>query len=404
MKRDMTAQEVADELGISITTVYAYVSRGLLQSHPASTGTRTRHYRREDVERLKQRQQQRYHPERAAESALHFGVPVLESGLTLITDGRLYYRGMDAIQLAQNRAIEEVAALLWTGSMDTEIAGLWMPVSIAPRLRLVLEQLGDATLFERFQALLPLAALDDPGAYDLRPASVIQTGARILRLLASIAAGQTLHDAGIASGLQQVWQPNDRHAAALINMALVLCADHELNVSSFTARCVASAGSTPYAVVSAGLAALQGAKHGGSTERVLALLREVGTPENARAAVLSRVRRGEALPGFGQVLYPDGDPRGRLLLDTVAALCPNAQAFHLAQAVVPVVAEMTGQQPNIDFGLVVLAWALNLPSGAPLALFALGRTVGWIGHALEQYEADHLIRPRARYVGVPPAV
>src|SRR5690606_38429874 len=109
------------ELGISLPTVYAYVSRGLLRSEAIGAGTRARRYRREDVERLKQRQEQRHHPERAAESALHFGVPVLESGLTLIADGRLYYRGVDAIELAQNHSIEEVAALLWTGKLHTEI-------------------------------------------------------------------------------------------------------------------------------------------------------------------------------------------------------------------------------------------------------------------------------------------
>lgn len=403
MKRDMTAKEVADELGISLPTVYAYVSRGLLRSEAVGAGTRARRYRREDVERLKQRQEQRHHPERAAESALHFGVPVLESGLTLIADGRLYYRGVDAIELAQNHSIEEVAALLWTGNLHTEINKLNAPVTFPPRCQLMLDQLRDATLFERFQALLPLAALDDPGAYDLRSATVVNTGARILRFLSAIAAGQPIGKTGIADTLQQAWRPDEEQAAALINMALVLCADHELNVSSFTARCVASAGSTPYAVVTAGLAALQGAKHGGSTERVTALLNEIGTPANARIAVINRIKRGEALPGFGHFLYPDGDPRGRLLLDSVTALYPQAEAVQLASAVIEQVMELTGQYANIDFGFVILSRALGLPTDAPLALFALGRTVGWIGHALEQYQVDQLIRPRARYNGVLPS-
>ena len=399
----MTAQEVAEELGISLPTVYAYVSRGLLRSEAVGTGTRSRRYRREDVERLKQRQEQREHPERAAESALHFGVPILESGLTLIADGHLYYRGMDAVQLAQSRSIEEVAALLWTADLDTEIHELGLPVTVTSNCRLMLDQLCDATLFERFQTLLPLAALDDPGAYDLRPATVIHTGAHIVRFLTAIAAEQPPGHAGIADTLQQAWRPDDEQAAALLNMALVLCADHELNVSSFTARCVASAGSTPYAVVTAGLAALQGAKHGGSTERVAALLNEIGTPQNARPALISRIRRGEALPGFGHFLYPDGDPRSRLLLDSVAGLYPQSEAVQLGQAVVEQVAELTGQLPNVDIALVILSRELGLPIGAPLALFALGRMVGWIGHALEQYQVDQLIRPRARYNGAPPS-
>jgi citrate synthase len=401
VKNDLTAQEVADELGISLPTVYAYVSRGLLRSE--ATSTRRRRYRREDVERLKQRQEQRHHPERAAESALHWGVPILESGLTLIADGRLYYRGIDAVQLAQSHSFEQVAALLWTGNPVAELNGLYEPMTMSPQCQSVLNQLPDATLFERFQTLLPLAALDDPGAYDLRGANVIQTGARILRFLTAVAANQPLGEASTAETLQQAWQPDNPQAAALMNMALVLCADHELNVSSFTARCVASAGSTPYAVVTAGLAALQGAKHGGSTERVAALLNEIGTPKHARAALINRIKRGEAFPGFGHVLYTDGDPRGRLLLNSVAERYSQTEAAQLGQAVIEQVGELTGQQPNIDMALVILSRALGLPVGSPLALFALGRTVGWIGHALEQYQVDQLIRPRARYTGAPPS-
>jgi citrate synthase len=270
------------------------------------------------------------------------------------------------------------------------------------RCQRALPELGETTLFERFQVLLPLAALDDLAAYDLRPAGVIQTGARILRFLATVAVSGASGNAGIAHILQQAWTPDDARADYLINMALILCADHELNVSSFTARCVASAGSTPYAAVLAGLAALQGIKHGGNTERVAALLHEIGTPENARNTLVNRIKRGETLPGFGHRLYPGGDPRGRLLLDSVTAMYPDTDASQLAQAVTSQIMDLTGLHPTIDFGLVILAWALRLPADTPLALFALGRTVGWIGHALEQYESDQLIRPRARYTGVQP--
>ncbi|MBZ0300151.1 MAG: citrate synthase family protein [Anaerolineae bacterium] len=401
MNRYMTAQEVADELGIHITTVYAYVSRGLLRSEVAGDGTRTRRYYWEDVHALKQRQEQRHHPEKAAESALHFGTPVLESRLTLIAEGRLYYRGLDALELAQHQPIEAVAALLWTGDLKAEVASLEGALEW-PRDEVLLAVRYDWTPFERFQALLPLVALDDLAAYDLRPASVIQAGARILRLLAALAAGPMVEANRIAQVLQQAWLPGQADAAALIDMALVLCADHELNVSSFTARCVASAGSTPYSAVIGGLAALQGTKHGGSTERVAAFLREMGTPEQVRAALANRLKRGEGLPGFGHRLYPEGDPRGRLLLDALAHHGPDCEALRLAEAVIAAGNELVGEQPNIDFALVIAAQALGMPPGAPLALFALGRTVGWIGHALEQYETDQLIRPRARYVGIQP--
>jgi citrate synthase len=183
---------------------------------------------------------------------------------------------------------------------------------------------------------------------------------------------------------------------------LILCADHELNVSSFTARCVASAGATPYAVVGAGLAALTGLRHGGNTGRVEALFAEARTPGGVTATLARWVRRGEVLPGFGHRLYPEGDPRGAALLEMVSTALPRQRGIRLAHALAEGVQALHGEAPNIDFALVALARALDLPPGAPLALFALGRTAGWVGHALEQYAAGDLIRPRARYVGQPP--
>jgi len=198
--------------------------------------------------------------------------------------------------------------------------------------------------------------------------------------------------------LRRAWSlPDD--AAPLLNTALILCADHELNVSSFTARCVASAGGTPYGVVQAGLAALRGSRHGGHTERVEALLREVGAPSQARAALAARLQRGEPVPGFGHRLYPDGDPRGRLLLEMAREYGPHSPAVALSAAVAAAAGELLGKRPTVDFGLVTAAGALELPAGSALALFAIGRAIGWIGHALEQIEAGTIIRPRARYVG-----
>ncbi len=206
----------------------------------------------------------------------------------------------------------------------------------------------------------------------------------------------------MADVLAESWRPGIDRAAQLINAALVLCADHELNVSAFTARCAASAGSTPYAVVNAGLAALQGPRHGGAVKRVEALFQECGRPEHAHRVLASRLKRGEAVPGFGHPLYPEGDPRGRMLVDLVSGVTPRNRAAKLGRAIVHEMEELTGEGPTIDLGLALLEDALELPDGAATAIFALGRTVGWIAHALEQYESRQLIRPRARYVGPPP--
>ncbi len=188
----------------------------------------------------------------------------------------------------------------------------------------------------------------------------------------------------------------------LLGSALVFCADHELPVSTFAARCVASSEATPYAVVLAGLAALGGVKHGGEVELVEAFLREVEAVGDARAAISGRLRRGERIPGFGHSLHTNGDPRAAGLLRLTAEVYPNGQAVALSEAVVGEALRLMGVRPTVDFALVIIARTLGLPPGGATALFALGRTIGWIGHAIEQYEDGSLIRPRARYVGEQP--
>ncbi len=394
-KQYLSAAEAAAELGIRVPTLYAYVSRGLLRSEEAGGKSRARRYLAADVAALQARKALRREPEQAAATALHFGLPVLESGMTLLENGRFHYRGHDALTLAAGRSFAAVAGLLWLGSLETDPLAGAAPIALPPI------DLSGLTPIEAFQTVLPLAAARDLAAYDLAPTAVPHTGGRIVQTLTAVFANQPTHPTNqpIPARLAQALAPNQPAAADLLNTALILCADHELNISAFTARCVASAGGTPYGVVLAGLAAMQGVRHGGHTERVAALFQEVGTPERAAATVASRLRRGESVPGFGHPLYPEGDPRGRFLLERVEAVCGGETAVALARGVETAVCQAIGQRPTIDFGLVTLARALRLPDGAALGLFALGRAVGWIGHALEQYQDGQSIRPRARYVG-----
>src|SRR6185369_1390274 len=195
---------------------------------------------------------------------------------------------------------------------------------------------------------LPLAAARDPHAFDLRPMAVQRAGGRILRVLAAAAAGTRPTEEPVARLLQQRWAPRDAGAARLLDAALVLYADNGLNPSSFTARCVASAGSTPYAVVAAGLAALQGVKHGGACERAEGLLAEVRQPRGAQATVVARLRRGESMPGFGHPLYPDGDPRAAMLLRLIGEARPKSPEVALSLALVEAVREVMNEHPTID--------------------------------------------------------
>ena len=384
----ISASEASERLGITRASLYAYVSRGSIRSS-AVPGSRQRTYSAADVERLRGRADDRRDPSRVAEKALRWGAPVLESAITLIADGRLFYRGHGVTQLAQERSVEEVASLVWTGSFDAAGFGS-TPLHVVAGGK----NTEGLPFVNRAQSILPLVAARDPLAFDLRPRAVAQTGWRILNLLASVAADTAELAPTVEGTIQRAWAPRDKRSAEGIRRALIVSADHELNVSSFTARCVASAGSNPYAVVLAGLAAIEGVKHGGIAARVETMLDELEQAKDIRAALAGRLRRGEAIHGFGHPLYPSGDPRAEFLLESVRDRL-IASVTHAAQ-------ELIGEKPTVDFALVALARALKFPRGAALTLFALGRTIGWIGHAIEQYAKDEIIRPRARYTGPKP--
>lgn len=400
--RTLTAPQAAAFLGIRVESLYAYVSRGRIRSEPGD-GPRQRRYSRQDVEFLKRQQAERRRPEQALENALHFGGPVLESALTLIDEGHLYYRGRDVLDLLDAWSFEEAAAELWIDGGRGLAGELFLREGDLPQEVEVLRcQLDDVPPIVRFQVLMPYLAHQDVAAFDMRPQGVARTGGRICRHMALIAAGGGPQDGGVVETLQQAWQCEGEAAFQLLSAALMLSLDHELNVSSFTARTTASAGSTPYGAVIAGLAALQGPRHGGHTRRVEALLREADGVAGMERVLAERLRRGENLPGFGQTLYPGGDPRCRELLRRVRESFPDARATVETDALVATGWKLLHEHPTVDVALVTVARVLELPPDSAITLFALGRTVGWIAHAAEQYEQRQLIRPRARYVGVTP--
>lgn len=392
----MGAAEAAAALRVTLPTLYAYVSRGYVRSERRPGGLRERRYSRDDVERLRTRAEGRRDPEAAAAHALRWGLPILESSITLIADNHLYYRGHDAVRLARTRSLAEVASLIWTGGFDARFP--------TPPRRLVPSLSRDAMPFvSRAQRALALAAANDPLAFDRRPAGVLGTGWKILSLLA-VVAGRSRRPLGtIEQSLAHAWRAR-RGAADVLRAALILSADHELNVSSFTARCVASAGSSPYAVVIAGLAAIEGTRHGGISARVEALLASLRRTKRIRAAIGERLRRGDTIDGFGHPLYRDGDPRAAALIALLRERYRASAELRFVTDVAAAARSITREKPTIDFALAAVARVLRLPPGSSLTIFALGRTIGWIGHALEQYATGQIIRPRARYIGEPPLI
>ena len=392
------SKEAARRLGVSTATLYAYVSRGLLRSE-TQDGQRQRRYRADEVARLKRQRDVGRKAESIANHALDFGTPVLESALTLIESSRLFYRGLDATDLARTATLEDVARLLWQCDDRPFTPGNLPPLTTA--LRRAWLAAASLSPVDRCLVVLPAAAaLDHPAWVEDRPA-MLETGVRVLRLLTAAVTGQPLSPLAVHEQLARAWHvPAER--TALLRAALVLSADHEFNASAFAARVVASTGANLYGAVTAGLAAINGPRHGGLTRRVASLFDDLRHVDDLDAELGRRVRDRIFIPGFGHPLYPDGDIRAVTLLALLREAVPRSAELAFAERLAAAVERLIDRKPNVDFTTVTVERVLGLPRQSALALFLLGRTVGWIAHALEQAAHGALIRPRARYTGPRP--
>jgi len=396
----LSAKEAAAELGVSLATLYAYVSRDMIRSEPVPD-SRAKRYRAEDVRGLKDRRaaQTATPASMDAWGAMNFGgAPALDSSITLIADGRLHYRGVDAASLARNSSLEQVAALLW-GCRDVQPFSKDAVPAMTPLLQKMSADVAHLPPIARALSLLPVAEMDDPSVYNRTDRGLAATGARLMRMVAAVIAGTEPSAEPIHEVMARALTMGDARAAGLIRAALVLCADHELNPSAFTARCVAGTGATLYASVLAGICAAEGPRHGGFTSRVETFLTDIAHRQDLEDAVLLRLRNGDPVPGFGHWLYPDGDPRAETLFALMQETYGDDPAFLRSQRVINVMAEAGGVKPSIDFAIGAMGATLRMLPGAGLAVFVTGRTAGWIGHAIEQHRSGQMIRPRARYIG-----
>ncbi|HUA80204.1 MAG TPA: citrate synthase family protein [Dyella sp.] len=393
----LSAQEAATRLGISLATLYAYVSRGRIDSRPGADG-RSREYSASDIEQLIERKQAGRGAAQGAAHSLAWGLPVMETRISLIRSHGHYYRGESAIDLAQSGAtLEETARLLWDcGDHDpfaTEAPSPW-----SEAITMLLRQPHLPPL-ERTTAALPLLALDAAHAHSTDPLHRRNDAARLLRETAALLCATQPSAQPIHHVMATSWSKNEAGLSNLVRGALVLCADHELNASSFATRVAASTGASLHASVCAGLTTLSGPHHGGAAARAHAFIDDMLRERKAGDRVRERLRRGDALPGFGHPLYTDGDPRATVLLNALHATRPAPTHLFRIQQLVETVQAQCGRRPNLDFALAAMASSYELGADVALAIFAAGRMAGWLAHALEQQEGGSLIRPRASYVG-----
>ena len=398
----INAAEAARQLGVKQATLYSYVSRGVL-TRRRGTGGKISLFDAAEVGELARRGRPRQPP----------GLTglVIESGLTEITDDTLRFRGLDALDLARDRTFEEVAALLWTGSLAAASdAGPWRATPEAVRAGSAAQAaLPPGTLpLERLQVIVPALAAADPLRLHLDPPAVIAAGQAIIGgmvdCLPAAGDGPAVPGDGIA-GLWPKLCPDPPPARLLgaLSAALVLLADHELAASTLAARVAASVRADPYAVAGTGLGALGGALHGGAELGAEAMLAAAQDPADAPRVVGDLLRRGERVPGLGHFVYRSGDPRAGLLLALVRRAVPAAPRLAVADAVLAETHRRALPGPNIDFALAVLASCAEMITGAGEAVFAIARTAGWLAHGLEAYAAGTPLRPRAIYTGPPAA-
>ncbi|MYM26535.1 citrate synthase [Duganella sp. FT135W] len=384
----MTAAEALDVLNVRPQTLYANVSRGKIRARPDEGDPRRSLYHRDDVLRMARRANGRRKVEIVSSEAMQYGDPVLPSSISTAANGKLLYRGHDAATLADSAQLEDIAALLWQCDA-AEAAALW-PSSAS-------HTMPDSALAAGLLMLARRSAVDAPSMG--RPAAELRAeAASILVALADAMAGQPAigdHDsdgnqhASISARLAHAWQA-DTHAD-LIRRTLVLMADHELNASTFATRVAISTGASLAAGVLAGFTTLTGPLHGGAAKEFAQLIAQAQA-SNAAQAIHDWLASKRPLPAFGHPLYSEGDPRAQTLLQHLPKIQPYEALAAAAQ-------QQAGELPNIDYALALLTAHCGLPKDAPFILFAVGRCVGWLAHALEQVQANRLIRPRARYTG-----
>ncbi|TML12660.1 MAG: helix-turn-helix domain-containing protein [Actinobacteria bacterium] len=392
----MTTAEAAARLGVRRETIYAYVSRGLLTSHLGDDG-RSSLFDAHEIASFRLRAGRRREPRDL--------LTAIVSSLTRIDDHTIKVRGRDICEEARaGTAFESIAASLWVEDAGSRLE--WqVPAALLAQCAKAQKALNasDAPLFERLQLNLTVASATDMLRDDLRRPAVAQAAARAI---ATMVEGLPL--AGTESGpgariadrlLPRLTTPRSstklRHA---LNAALVLLADHDLAASTVAARVAASTRAHPYAVIAAGLGALRGPLHGAASHDVVALLHDAQR-RGATAAIGDALRAGRGVTGWGHFLYPDGDPRATVLFDLAADATNDHKTLAVIEDVGAIMADRLGQPPNIDFALAAFAVLANLRTDATSAIFAISRSAGWIGHALEEYDETPMgFRPRARYV------
>lgn len=364
-------------LGVKPASLYSYVSRGMVRARTGDGDPRASLYAASDIDQLLSRKRTGRRRDSIARGAIGWGEPILESAITTVQNGRLIFRGLDAVTLSDNYTLEQVASLLW-GEGGLPVANQCRDVIV-----------GATSKAAGLAYLAAQAAIALPCPLQTRADLAHEASELMEGLSHAMALGSPGN--GAHQKLAAMWSLNPAQAD-ILRRALVLLADHELNPSTFGARVAASTGASLAACALAGLSTLTGPYHGEAAAGALDFLEEAQIAGLAHVGTMI-APRPTPVPGLGHKLYPDGDPRAGALMH---ALNPSP----LIQRVIKDAQVLWGAKANIDMALAALTLSMGLPRTAPFTLFAMARMAGWLAHGAEQGLSGALIRPRARYVGL----
>jgi citrate synthase len=406
----LTTAQAAARLGVKPATLYAYVSRGLIATTRDEFGGSM--FDALEVEALAEAQSRREARNRAGSTAMT-GRPlmVLDSDITLIDNDELFFRGQLATELARTQSFEGVAELLWRSPPRSPDLFTASPAE-ARRIHDAAQLLGDdARLIDRLKIAVTLSGSAN-GSVDaahglVHPEVVFSDGRRIL---AAMVDGLPRHGvaplrgAGVAARL---WSKlTTAHPSMgdldILNAALILAADHDLAASTLAARVAASARANPYAAVGAALGAFDSALHGGASVSARNLLVDAQTNRDPEGALRRQMTGGNDIPGFGHVRYVARDPRAEYLFALMKTEAGYREAMRTAAGLTGVVRSRMTRVANFDLALATLVVARGMRRDAGQAIFAIGRTVGWIAHIAAEYgESPLRLRPESRYRTLP---